>query len=371
MITQQDSPLAGGNHQQMQQIGSAPMDQLAVKIARVMGELNMVPKRGFNQHSKYPYALESDVADAARRAMAHHNLALIPTILGMETTEGKTRSGNTSYMTHVKVGFRLIDGDSGQYCELEIIGSGQDTGEKAIYKAYTGAKKYALLLLFLISTGDEDPEDGVEELESATYGRGDRPAEPDPRRAIPQRRTPQAQDRSQSSSESSPDKPDEKPAEKPEIRPDQVTTIDGAIAPRVTNETLKVLEDARIKADLSEDQFRDEWLTRLYQRDDPKDLSKEQARELMQFMILVPAARLCAEAQSDDDLDTIEGIIRSIRNPMDRPSGWIAKKKQDAMDKVAHRAGNEASPEDEQSSGDDQDPEASIPEDGEQEDEQA
>lgn len=42
-----------------------------------------------------------------------------------------------------------------------MIGEGMDTGDKAIYKAITGAQKYVLMKTFLIPTGD-DPE--LEEL---------------------------------------------------------------------------------------------------------------------------------------------------------------------------------------------------------------
>ena len=41
---------------------------------------------------------------------------------------------------------------------MRVAGEGADVGDKAPYKAMTGALKYALLQSFLLSTGD-DPED--------------------------------------------------------------------------------------------------------------------------------------------------------------------------------------------------------------------
>ena len=41
--------------------------------------------------------------------------------------------------------------------DFQSIGTGADSGDKAPYKATTGAIKYALLTAFLIPTGD-DPE---------------------------------------------------------------------------------------------------------------------------------------------------------------------------------------------------------------------
>jgi hypothetical protein len=52
-----------------------------------------------------------------------------------------------------------VDGESGESLIVEAVGAGTDQpGDKAFYKAQTGAKKYALTQAFLIATGD-DPED--------------------------------------------------------------------------------------------------------------------------------------------------------------------------------------------------------------------
>jgi len=56
------------------------------------------------------------------------------------------------------VKYTLMDGDSGETMEFTVLGQGEDSSDKATYKAMTGATKYALLKLFLIPTGD-DPED--------------------------------------------------------------------------------------------------------------------------------------------------------------------------------------------------------------------
>jgi hypothetical protein len=48
--------------------------------------------------------------------------------------------------------------DSGEEIVAKVAGQGLDVGDKAPYKAMTGALKYALLQSFLLATGD-DPED--------------------------------------------------------------------------------------------------------------------------------------------------------------------------------------------------------------------
>ena len=53
--------------------------------------------------------------------------------------------------------FILTDVDTGFYEETTITGEGIDKGDKAGYKAYTGALKYYLANTFMVATGD-DPE---------------------------------------------------------------------------------------------------------------------------------------------------------------------------------------------------------------------
>ena len=51
----------------------------------------------------------------------------------------------------------MTDSDSGEQIKIKGLGSGQDAGDKSVMKAQTAAIKYAFLLSFAISTGD-DPE---------------------------------------------------------------------------------------------------------------------------------------------------------------------------------------------------------------------
>jgi hypothetical protein len=54
--------------------------------------------------------------------------------------------------------YRFVDARSGEELTVRVPGEGADPGDKAPYKAMTGALKYALLQSFLLATGD-DPED--------------------------------------------------------------------------------------------------------------------------------------------------------------------------------------------------------------------
>lgn len=142
---------------------------LIQKCAAVMASVAHVPKRGRNSFHNYDYATEADIADAVRESMAHEGVMLIPSVEKAEWREAETKSGKERAVT-LTVRYRLTDG--AESLEFVILGEGQDRGDKATYKAMTGATKYALLKLFLISTGD-DPE--AEEGEKPPPARGTAP----------------------------------------------------------------------------------------------------------------------------------------------------------------------------------------------------
>ena len=80
---------------------------------------------------------------------------VIPELISLE--EVKTAKGAIEHLATVKVNITLIDRDSDESVLITGIGSGQDSGDKAVMKAQTAAIKYAYMLSLSISTGD-DPE---------------------------------------------------------------------------------------------------------------------------------------------------------------------------------------------------------------------
>ena len=54
--------------------------------------------------------------------------------------------------------YSFVDVDTAEEITVKTAGEGLDSGDKAPYKAMTGALKYALLQSFLLATGD-DPEE--------------------------------------------------------------------------------------------------------------------------------------------------------------------------------------------------------------------
>jgi hypothetical protein len=129
--------------------------KLAAKLAEIMGEIGRIAKGGTNSAQGYKYVMASQVADAVREKLAAHNVIMLP--VGADVVEsGRTPSEKQSLLT-IRFTWRFIDGDSGETLDFQSVGTGADSGDKAAYKATTGAIKYALLTAFLIPTGD-DPE---------------------------------------------------------------------------------------------------------------------------------------------------------------------------------------------------------------------
>lgn len=61
-----------------------------------------------------------------------------------------------------------MDLETGYFEQKTITGAGLDWQDKGIYKAFTGATKYALILEFLIPTGGDDPMPGPSDPETAS-----------------------------------------------------------------------------------------------------------------------------------------------------------------------------------------------------------
>lgn len=114
-----------------------------------MEEVAYVQKDKRNEFQHYNYASESAAIAAIRPALIKAGLFMLPSVEKMWLDD----RGNT----HVEMLYRIFD-SSGDYIQFKAVGSGQDkSGDKGVYKALTGASKYALLKTFMLETGD-DPE---------------------------------------------------------------------------------------------------------------------------------------------------------------------------------------------------------------------
>lgn len=151
-----------------------PKRSLVRKMAEVMGEVDRVRKNGRNAFHNYDYATEADIVQAVREGLAKRAVMMFPSITKTEWTQVQRAKGGTERLCTLTVAFTFVDGDSGEERTIEVLGEGQDAGDKATYKGFTGAVKYALLKTFLIPTGD-DPEADEDPMPSKSVQRGKPP----------------------------------------------------------------------------------------------------------------------------------------------------------------------------------------------------
>lgn len=117
-------------------------------------EKGILKREGNNTYDKYKYFSEAQYKQLFTELFSVAKLELSFTELDYATFEGSEKQANGRMP---KLEFKLTDVETGFYETTVITGEGIDKGDKAGYKAYTGAIKYYLANTFLVATGD-DPE---------------------------------------------------------------------------------------------------------------------------------------------------------------------------------------------------------------------
>lgn len=102
----------------------------------------------------YTYATLEDWTDTVKPLLVEHGLALVASTVSCEDV-GETKAGWTR--TRVFLTATVFHGPSGTNVTLSAFGEGADNGDKGVYKAQTGARKYLLAALTGSATTD-DPE---------------------------------------------------------------------------------------------------------------------------------------------------------------------------------------------------------------------
>jgi hypothetical protein len=140
---------------------------LRQKLAEVRRRIGYVQKRGHNERFNYSYVTAADIAGSVGDLLAQLGVVVIPRLedISYESAAGRSEAAR---MARVIMAYTFADVDSGEEIIAKVAGQGLDAGDKAPYKAMTGALKYALLQSFLLATGD-DPED---ERPDARYSAG-------------------------------------------------------------------------------------------------------------------------------------------------------------------------------------------------------
>jgi len=107
--------------------------------------------------------MAADLAGAVGDILSELGVVVIPQLQSIST---ETPRSSNERIARIVMNYRFVDARSGEELTVRVAGEGADTGDKAPYKAMTGALKYALLQSFLLASGD-DPEDERGEMRGA------------------------------------------------------------------------------------------------------------------------------------------------------------------------------------------------------------
>ncbi len=133
---------------------NAKLQQKKNTLRKALKEKGVLKKGGTNTYDKYSYFSEAQYKELFTELFSNAGLELSFNEVEYNTFTGSEKQANGRMP---KLMFILTDIDTGFYEETTITGEGIDKGDKAGYKAYTGALKYYLANTFMVATGD-DPE---------------------------------------------------------------------------------------------------------------------------------------------------------------------------------------------------------------------
>jgi hypothetical protein len=139
---------------------NAKLQQKKNALRKELKEKGVLKKGGVNDYDHYSYFSEAQYKELFTELFSKHGLELNFSEISYETFEGTGKQANGRL---VKVEFELIDIESGFNECTVITGEGMDKGDKAGYKAYTGALKYYLADKFMVATGDDAEKDSPSE----------------------------------------------------------------------------------------------------------------------------------------------------------------------------------------------------------------
>jgi ERF superfamily len=137
------------------------------KLGEVRRRIGYIQKRGYNERHNYNYVAAADIAGTIGDILAELGVVVIPRLESINYEPHAPGRPDGIRVARVIMAYTFTDEDSGEEITARVAGEGLDSGDKASYKAMTGALKYALLQSFLLATGD-DPEDERTDFRSAS-----------------------------------------------------------------------------------------------------------------------------------------------------------------------------------------------------------
>lgn len=135
---------------------NAKLQQKKNALRKELAEKGVLQKGGKNDYDHYKYFSEAQYKALFTELFSKHGLELKANELEYSAFEGTEKQSNGRL---AKIEISLIDTETGFLETSVITGEGIDKGDKAGYKADTGALKYYLADTFMVATGDDAEKD--------------------------------------------------------------------------------------------------------------------------------------------------------------------------------------------------------------------
>lgn len=150
--------------------------KIATALAKAQSSFKAIHKSGENKFDHYSYANLEDYVSAIRPILAANGLSVLSSVEEVIPLDDRsTKSGGAEHAVRCKLSIRIIH-ESGEWLEATSFGEGQDRGDKAVYKAITGARKYGLASALGLATSDDpeaDEEQPAAQRQSTAPQKGD------------------------------------------------------------------------------------------------------------------------------------------------------------------------------------------------------
>lgn len=129
-------------------------------LRTMLKEKGVLKKGATNTFDRYTYFSEAQYKELFTGLFADCGLELKFNEISYDTFTGSEKQSNGRMP---KLEFELMDVETGFGETTVITGEGIDKGDKAGYKAYTGALKYYLANTFMVATGDDAEKESPSE----------------------------------------------------------------------------------------------------------------------------------------------------------------------------------------------------------------
>ena len=139
---------------------NAKLQKKKNNLRKSLKEKGVLKKGAVNEYDKYKYFSEAQYKELFTGLFADCGLELKFNEISYDTFTGSEKQANGRMP---KLEFELMDIETGFGETTVITGEGIDKGDKAGYKAYTGALKYYLANTFMVATGDDPEKDSPSE----------------------------------------------------------------------------------------------------------------------------------------------------------------------------------------------------------------